>query len=53
MNSESQTTITVPRELMQKLQAAINPLSGFLRRRTPKMERYLESIREELREILK
>ncbi len=47
-----QTTVTVQRELLQKLQATINPLSGFLRRRSPKMERYLESIREELREVL-
>ena len=32
-----------------KAQAALNPASGFLRRRTPKMEHYLESVRAEMR----
>jgi hypothetical protein len=36
-----------------KAQAALNPLSGFLRKRPPKMERYLESVRQEIREAMR
>jgi hypothetical protein len=41
------------REALNKALAALNPASGFLRKLSPKMERYLESVREEIREALK
>ena len=48
-----ETTATIPRALAGKLQAALNPLSGFLRKRqSPKAERYLEALRHELRMVL-
>jgi hypothetical protein len=32
-----------------KAQAALNPVSGFVRHLPPAMERYLESVRDEIR----
>jgi len=41
------------RAALLKAQAALNPLSGFLRKVRSKQERYLESVREEIREALR
>jgi hypothetical protein len=41
------------RSALLKAQAALNPWSVFLRKVRPKQERYLESVREEIREALR
>ncbi len=41
-----------PVSALTKALAVLNPLSGFLKRRSVKMERYLESVRDEIRRAL-
>ncbi len=39
-------------EALRSAQAALNPLSGFLRRRSPKAERHLEATRDKIRSAI-
>lgn len=45
-------TVIISRKLLERIQAVLNPLSGFLRRGSPQQQRHIDAIRDEIRTAL-